>query len=448
MSAIWGIIDFHHTLNVSSFASELKAFYNDYTYDRLETQALPHAFFACCHQHLTPEAAREALPFHDSKRNILFTADCILDNRTELFSDFPELLSDTPDGLLLYHAYLKWGRHLGDHVLGAFTFVAYHYAEGTATLWTDHMSHRSLYYTFRDHTLYFSTLAAPLAKALHAVPCEQWLAGCLATTSADMMLYEGLTPYETVYQVNAARTVSVNADGVSEREYWSPLKLRPTLHFTSMEDAQKKFLTVFTDCIRSVLRSTGNTGCTLSSGLDSSSVACLTASLFMPEQKTLYSYTSVPLASFSADSSADSSYHIYDETPGVTLLCKHYPNIRPAFLSCEGKDAFSELSRLVPLIGYPMKSGHNLTWLDAIYHRASADGCKLMLKGQFGNSTVSYGPALTVIYQKLCNLHPVQAYRIMTEFGKKYHVPRKTILRFMAKEFRGKFTSPSGSSLC
>ena len=440
MSAIWGIIDFNSKTIDTSYVSSMETLYQNYTYDRLDTTPIDHALFACYHQHLTPEAYHEVLPYHDTPHHILFTADCILDNREDLLPHFPELCEQTPDARLLFEAYLKWGKQLGDYVLGAFTFAAYHYEENYVTLWTDHMCHRSLYYRFDNNTLYFSTLLAPLAKATKADLCEKWITGCLATTSADMMVYKDLTPYEGILQINAAHTLTVSVDKLSETEYWSPLKLRSNLHFASKKEARQHFLSLFTDCIRSVLRSTGNTGCTLSSGLDSSSVACLTASLFQKEDRTLYSYTSVPLPGFSENTSR---LTIADETPGVQTICRQYPNIRPAFLPCEGKDAFTELERLVPLLGYPMKSGHNLTWLDEIYRTAAQDNCKLMLKGQFGNSTISYGPALTVIYQKLCGLHPLEAYCIMTAFGKKYHVPRKKMLGFMAKEFCQKLLPPS-----
>ena len=440
MSAIWGLVNFNQNNPDTEFISRMESSYRAYTYDRPDTYAAEHAYFACLHQHLTPESCREQLPYHDEVRHILFTADCILDNRTELSSFFPELSAQATDAQLLYAAYLKWGSSLGNYVLGAFTFAAFHYTDCYVTLWTDHMCHRSLYYSIRNNTLYFSTLLAPLAKALRAPLSEKWMTGCLATTSADMMLYQDLSPYENICQMNAAHVLTISAGKLSAVEYWTPLKLRPNLHFTSKEDARQQFLSLFTECIRSVLRSTGNTGCTLSSGLDSSSVACVTASLFQTEQKTLYSYTSVPLPGFHEEVSA---LAIPDETPGVKKICAKYSNIHPTFVSCEQKDAFSELARLVPLLGYPMKSGHNLTWLDEIYQHAAGDNCKLMLKGQFGNSTISYGPALTVLYQKLCSMHPVEAYRIMKDFGKTYHVPRKKILGFMGKEFIHKLVPPS-----
>lgn len=443
MSAIWGAINFNQNAVDTAFVDGMKTFYENYTFERLDTHDAEHAFFACCHQYLTPEACHDILPLHDAELHILFVADCVLDNRKELLLHFPDLTTDTPDGLLLFSAYQKWGKNVGNYVLGAFSFVAYHYSEGYATLWTDHMCNRSLFYRFENNVLYFSTLLAPLANALHAEPSEKWLSGCLASTSADMMLYPDLCPYEDIYQINAAHTLTVCNSKCTANEYWSPLELRPSLRFSNLAEAKEKFVSLLSDSISSLLRSPANTGCTLSSGLDSSTVACLTASLFQAEQKELNSYTSVPLSGFTAPSDAASSYNIADETPGVRKICEHYSNIKPSFLSCEGKDAFTELRRLIPLIGYPMKSGHNLTWLDAIYTKAASDNCRLMLKGQFGNSTISYGPALTVIYQKLCSLHPIQAYRIMTSFGKKYRVRRKKIISCMITELKDKLLPPS-----
>ncbi len=439
MSAIWGTINFNNQSFNNSFVSDIEKDYQSYKIDRFDKVSLDNAVFGCCHQYLTKEASDELLPLHDKERNILFTADCVLDNRSELLTHFPELSPKATDSQILYTAYLKWGKALGEYVLGAFTFAAYHYSLGYVTLWTDHMCCRSLFYTFQKGVLYFSTLLAPLARATHALPCEKWLAGCLATVSADMMIYQDLSPFQDVLQINAAHMLTINEEGVRAYEYWSPLKLRPTLRPKNTKEAKQLFLDTFTGAISSMLRSPQNTGCTLSSGLDSSSIACLTASLFQAENKTLYSYTSVPLSGFSADKS---STKIANETPGVQKICRMYQNIQPHFVSCEKKDAFSELSRLVPLLGYPMKSGYNLTWLDEIYQQASANNCKLMLKGQFGNSTISYGPALGVIYQKLCSLKPLAAYRIMKGFSKQYHVPRKKIIQFMLQEYREQLLVP------
>ena len=439
MSAIWGLIDFCDGPDFS-ICGPLENFYHCYRIDCYERLTASNALFGCCHQYLTKEAASEQLPFHDKERQLLYTADCVLDNREELLSQLPECPETAPDGQLLLAAYLKWGGSFSEHVLGAFAFAVYHTDTGTAELFTDHMGNRSLFYSFQNGRLLFSTAIVPLAKSTGAAFCEQWLSGCLFSTSADMMLFPRLTPYENIFQLPAACMLTVTASSCRQSIYWSPLKLRPNLYQPVQEAYAAMFVNTLSQSVSSMLRSPDKTGCTLSSGLDSSSVAALAASALSLSHKSLYSYTSVPLPDFAEKGGLG---EIVDETPGVRLLCAGYPNIIPHFLPCRGRDAFSQLPDLLPLIGYPMKSGHNLTWLSEIYRQASVEGCRLMLKGQYGNATISYGPALGTIYQLLLGLHPRKAFKAAKTFGSRYGVPRKKLAGLMLKEWKHKLFPPS-----
>ena len=437
MSAIWGIISTDVTINTERLSLAFTDSYKPYKIDRFSSQSADNAIFGCCQQFFTEEASKEELPIYDASKHILFTADCVLDNRPELLTEFPQLSAGASDGQLLYAAYLKWGDSVCDHLLGAFSFAAYHTDSKTLRLFTDHMGNRSLFYRIGTDFILFSTLIAPLAKVSDASVSEKWLSACLTSTSADMMLFENLTPFQDILQMPAAGILIWSASGSSRRIYWDSHSIRGRLPHKAPEQYRELFLSTLTLCTESTMRSAGRIGCTLSGGLDSSAIAALAASKLEAQNSFLYSYTSVPLDSFPG--AADTT-EIFNETDGVLATCKQYPNIIPHFLSCAGKDAFTELERLVPLLGYPMKSGHNLTWLDSIYAQAYRDGCRLMLKGQYGNCTISWGKALSVFYQLLCAGHPFLAGRLMKGFGRQYHVARKRILKYMLTEWKDKFT--------
>lgn len=436
MSAIWGIIDFHGAPE-SEVAERLSGAYECYRIDRYEKLSGGGADFGCCHQHLTKEAVTEQLPVYDKERNLLFTADCVLDNREELLGLLPDCGADAPDGRLLLEAYLKWGSALGDYCLGAFAFAAFHTDTKTLALCTDHMGNRSLFYSRQGERFIFSTAVLPLARLCGAVPSEQWISGCLFSASEDMDLFKGLTPYQGIFQMPAACMMTVTNGGSSQTIYWSPLKLRPDLRQPNDEAYQRLFVDTLSASVRSMLRSSQKTGCALSSGLNSSSVSALAASALAEQGKSLYSYTSVPLPDFPK---ADVPGGITDEAPGVKALCAKYANIIPHFLPCWGRDAFSELPALLPLIGYPLKYGQDLIWMSEIYRHASVEGCRLMLKGQYGNFTISYGTAPSTLHQLLASMHPLKAARLNKGYSAKYGVPKIKISRFL---FAGHKENPS-----
>ena len=432
MSAIWGSITNNgNKLDMIIPAAMTKAM-GDYKIDRINELCTSQAFFACGHQYFTPEAMGEELPYDHKEPHFLFTADCVLDNRTELLAVFPHLKSTCPDGHLLMESYIKWGTNVCDHLLGAFSFAVYEPDHDTLHLFTDHMGNRSLFYAIQKGQLVFNTALVPLARAIGASPCEKWLTGCLATVSADMMVFEDYTPYEGIFQLPAACHLTFSHGKVTKHIYWNASSLKAPFPHRDPMDYQKLFVDTLTSCTESMMRSAGRTGCTLSGGLDSSSIAALAARQLAKENRTLYSFTSVPLPGYQHDGDVTD---IADETQFVKLTCEMYPNIVPRFLSCPEKDAFTELERLIPLIGYPMKSGHNLTWLDAIYQAAYEQGCKLMLKGQYGNSTISYGTSLTAFYQLLCSGQIRAAKELMQGFCTRYRIPRKTFLKCACKEW-------------
>ncbi len=434
MSAIWGIIDFHGAPE-SEVTERLSSAYQCYRIDRYEKLSAGGAEFGCCHQYLTKEAVAEQLPVYDRERNLLFTADCVLDNRDELLKLFPDCGEAPSDGQLLLAAYLKWGSALGDYCLGAFAFAAFHTDTKTVVLCTDHMGNRSLFYSRQGERFIFSTAVLPLAKLCQAVPSEQWLSGCLFSASADMTLFKGLTPYQGIFQMPAACMMTVTGSSLEQTIYWSPLKLRPDLRQPSEEAYQGLFVETLSASVRSMLRSSQKTGCALSSGLSSSAISTLATAALAEQGKSLYGYTAVPLPNFPKD---DIPGGITDETPGVKTLCAKYGNIIPHFLPCWGRDAFSELPALLPLIGYPIKSGLDLIWLSEIYRHASVEGCRLMLQGQYGNFTISYGTAPSTLHQLLASLHPFKAARLNKSYSARYGVPKIKISRFLSARRRGK----------
>ncbi|MDL2301712.1 hypothetical protein LJC58_05070 [Lachnospiraceae bacterium OttesenSCG-928-D06] len=434
MSAIWGIVHLNQNkISMDSF-QKMKDSFAPYKIDSFADQHMENASMGCAHQYLTPESFQETLPILDIKRNCLFSADVVLDNRDELLLTLANatgkiISKDLPDGALLYKAYCLFGIHFTDYILGAFSIAIYERNENRFLLFADQVCNRSIYYHYSKGSLYFGTTLQSITAALNCPLCEKWSAGFFSSWSPTMMLFPNLTPYESVYQLNAGEYVEVSLSSLHIHHYKNPDYHQDKKHLTT-ENAQGILCDTLSLCVNSLLRSAKNHGCTLSSGLDSTSVAAFAARRLSKDLKTLYSYTAVPLRSY--QSNKDSFYRT-DESLGVLALYDAYPNISPSFLDYPKKNAFSELGRLNHLIGYPSKSLQNLAWLDDIYHTAHTHNCTIILKGQYGNATLSYGTIMTAIYQTLCALKPFASWKLLSDFCKKNHVSRKRAsLHFLA----------------
>lgn len=448
MSAIWGSINLNQQPLSPALKATMEEPYHKYRIDSYQSQCIDHAIFGCCHQFLTPQAAQEKLPLLDEESHLLFTADAFLDNREELLDllaadNSVKLCADSTDGDILYAAYKRWGNHFTDHCLGAFAVAVYDYAAHAFSLFTDHMNNRCIYYCIKDQHLYFSTV---LASIIAVCPCDtskKWAASCLSTLSPDVVIFEESTPYEGVYQLGAAQHLCVSKEQVTCSNYWNPLTNMKRPRFSSKVPYEQMVRQTVEQCTASLLRSAGEVGCTVSCGLDSTTVTAFAARC-LPHGKILHSYTSVPLTGYKSDLDP---FYITDERGGAEALRKQYPNIRPTYVECARKNAFSELNRLIPLLEYPPKSLQNITWLDEIYQVASRDNCRIILKGQYGNSTLSYGNIMTAVYQQLCSFRPITAAKSLRRFCQNHHVPFKKGCRTFLATLKARLTDDADYSV-
>lgn len=439
MSAIWGMIHLDRMEADSDIGIQMEDGMKQYKLDRCLTIKKNNALFGCGIQYITKEAVNEFLPYYDEEHRLFYTADCMLDNRNELMKKLQLTGDAIPDGTLLYQAYLTWGDEFTDHVLGVFAFAIYDDDKNTCKLFVDHTGSRSLYYCVLDKTIYFATVFAPILAALpkeYRKISEKWMTACELTVTPIMEFYPELTPLDSIKQVLAGHFVSCRIKNrntvINKTCYWE-LKNVKELKLKTQKEYRDLVIKTLYECIHCVLRSADKTGITLSSGLDSSSVACIAAQL-LGEDK-LYSFTSVPLTD---TIEGQNPYFIIDESDGVRCICEAYSNITPEYVSCEGKNACTELRRMIPYLEFPHKSGQNMVWLDEIYERAALKGCKLILKGQYGNATISQGKILSRIYDDIKRLRLLTAYRQLKLFCIRNKISRKRVLKILIAEMKKK----------
>lgn len=467
MSAIWGFISLEKDKNkLNNRISECKELmtdpYKECAIDRFEEQKFENGFFSCGIQYFTKEAEYEKLPIFDEKRGIIFTGDIVLNAREELISEIRHALTEAdlevlanvlfgedtsdlrndmekwPDGALSYAAYILWKDGFVDHIQGLFAIAVYDTVNSRFALYTDHMGCRCVYYSVCGEEVFFSSLCRPITSAMpseYFAISEKFIAGAEYSDTPAMILFPGLSPFENVFQLIRGNYIVAEPDnGIFKEkvtEYYNPARNKnQRLKLEIPKDdpdeyCREVFRKVFWKCVADAMRSNAEISATISSGLDSTSVAAVAASLLAKEGKKLYSYTSVPLKDY-VNTTYD-PYYVTDESEGVKRFCKVYDNIEPEFLSCEGKCAFTDMDVLIREFEIPSKALINQVWQMEIISRMKEKGSKVMLNGQFGNFTLSTGNAFSRTYHELFRGHVKEAKKQLAAFGKRYSVQRKVL---------------------
>lgn len=391
MSTICGIYNIRDHAPSRSDSTKMMAVLTAFPHDAESTWSNRCTFFGNTNSHITPESHYEELPRFNDCAGLAITADAIIDNREELLSAFniaDKEAALTPDSELIIQAYIRWGSECPKYLVGDYAFAIWDENQETLFCARDHVGKRTLYYCHDSEKFAFCTLIKPLLfREEQGELNEEWIADFLATSVPLNQLDTRSTVYRDIFQLPPAHTIQVTKKGIKIKEYWNPLKI-PKLKLDSDEAYEEAFRKVFFEAVSCRLRSKGSVGIMLSSGLDSGSIACIASPMLKQQGKTLKSYTSVPFKEYKdwADKSA-----LADERDYVKFILNQYDNIEPNFCDSGGINSYNSLDRLTSLLECPFKYSQNFFWLDNIALLARADGCTVLLDGQSGNYTVSFG---------------------------------------------------------
>lgn len=459
MSAIWGFIRLDKDQNelqkrIEECRGKMKQPYEECVIDRFEDTVFDNGFFACGVQEFNERSKEEKLPVLDRENGFVFTADVILNDRDRLVKDINEHVEELanggldlakdfmslPDGQLAYFAWLIWKKDFIRHITGMFAIAVYDFNNAKFYLFADHMGTRCINYYAKDGVILFSTLSRPITAVMPEKEYginERFIAACESTASPELCLFAGETPFENVYQVNAGcyieNQIDDNGNFISrELEYWNPLKENKKETGTEIKDYRQLFRDCFFNCVKDAIDTDGNVAATISSGLDSTSVAGIAARILKKKDEKLYGFTSVPLSDY--DGKLERGM-VADESNGVKNFLSAYDNIDHFFDDCEGKSAFTELERLVHIIEAPVKALSNLVWIEDIAQKAKEKKCKVLLIGQFGNGTISSGDVLSRVYQEIREGHFATAKKQLAKLGEKFGISRKNLIGIMASQW-------------
>ncbi len=444
MSAIWGIIDRENKILEDVSLSRMRDAMEEFKIDRFESLKRKNAYFACGHQYFTKEAINDVSPYYDEADRVFFVADCYLYNRDELIrlllcernstyqaSD----LHECGDVELLYKMYGCFGEDFVTRLKGAFAIAVYEEDKGQLLLYTDHLAQRYLAYYCDKQRICFATVYQPLIAYLgkdNVKISDEWIAAAYTDCTADTLKLQARTVYEDIYQVEPGTYVKIDLKtGKSLRvTYWNPLHSVKNMKHMPDEEYKRRFLATFESTVAGLLRSAGETGIMLSGGLDSSTVAAFAAAGLAKEGKKLLSYTAVPADGYKNQSDR---FHIEDESEFIMAQAGMYSNLESHFINVSERNCFTDMEEYAKLYMEPVKPVLNMINVAGMEKAAAEDGCRVLLSGQNGNATISYGSILTYIYQKSISGHFVAAYKEAKAFCRLRRVSGKRLLKVFFK---------------
>jgi asparagine synthase (glutamine-hydrolysing) len=393
MSAICGIFNIDGSTVLTEMSSRMMDKLKVYPLDDTGIWLNQEVFLGCGIQYCTPESLKEKLPLYDENRRISITADAIIDNREELFAVFnisQKLWDNTTDSDLILMAYDKWGEECPKYLVGDFAFVIWNEKKKELFCARDHVGKRTLYYYYSKDVFAFCTVMKPLfiINDDKINLNERWITDFL---SLNGILHETEfeeTVYKDIYQVPPAHSITINREGFSKKLYWNPLIEVQPLYLKTDEEYDEAFRKVFFEAVHCRLRSTNDVGVMLSGGLDSGSVACVAAKKLSKQNKRLKAFSSVPIGEYKNKST---KHYIFDESEYIEAISNYSGNIDVNYFRCEGKDSLINIDHFIYMLEQPYKVMQNTFWINEIMESASQSGCKVILNGHFGNSTISAG---------------------------------------------------------
>ncbi len=425
MSAIWGHIDFDKSeCSVRSMDSEYK---RKCKLDCITERHLANSLFGCGMQYVNEEDKYDEMPYIIDDGKTIITADCILDNRSELISILcpEEEGKPIPDGRIICLAYKKWGYELAKHFKGIFSIAIYNSQKAELFICVDQTASRCLYYYRDDRSCSFSTLITPIKEIRPELALNKlYLQDFLAVPGLVPSITATETPYKGLFLVDAGTYLVIRQNSCKEERYYFPGKIKVARNKKALK---KQFVETYRKAVKSVVRSDKDISIFLSSGLDSSSICSLAATELEGQGRGIKSYTYTPYYKEGLNKHANI---ITDETRLVRLFAERYKNVEPSFEDNEGRDFTEYFDELLDILEVPFKSYGNLPVILKILNRAHENNSRIILNGQCGNTTVSYGKieeALNHLFSKHRYISFVRYYnnyfKLIKASRKKYFIP-------------------------
>lgn len=313
-------------------------------------------------------------------------ADVRLDNRPELAASLGIDLHDTAslaDSAFVMKAVERWEEAAFTHLIGDFALVLWDRDRARLLLARDFLGLRPLHYHIGSD---FAAVAS-MPKGLHGlsdVPRELDEEKC-AEFLALLPEHDDRTFFRGISRVVPGQCVTIDANGVQAREWWS---FRPkTLGLCKPQDYEEAVREAMETAVAARLRGASNrVAAHLSGGLDSGTVVA-TAALQLGGHGQVLAYTAVPRQGFAGWVPHG---RIADEGPLARTVAERHSNVDHVLVEDTQRSPLDALDRNFFLHERPVLNLCNHVWSDTIFDLVKKEGVPVLLIGQMGNASFSY----------------------------------------------------------
>lgn len=335
----------------------------------------------------TPESLKDKLPLICNESGLTIIASVRLDNRDDLYELFSVPYSERPrisDVDFILMLYRRLGRECVHNLIGDWSFTIYDKHKNELFIARDQTGYGCIYYHKTEKQLIFASSIKSIVNLSHI--SKSINQNRIAKLLICMPSHSNETSFQNIFKMQPAHFMSANQQKFQIQKYWD-LKNKK-IRYKKANDYVDAFLEIYQKAVSSRLRSSGDIGIFLSGGLDSSSVAAIAAKELIKQEKTLYSYTSVPIYKKKAED-ITSENRFSDESEYVQDICRHVGNIKPEFIDAKEISPLEGIERCFEMFLEPVHAATNMHWIFSILNRKDSH-ISTMLTGQRGNTTMSW----------------------------------------------------------
>ncbi len=432
MSAIWGCIDFSGNNVTNEENAVMQSGYDGMKIDRYNSMVNGNAFMGAAIQYTKIWTENETLPKKDDVLGIMFTCSGVVDNRSDLMKELAISDKNTTDGDIIFAAYKKWGAEMARKIYGSYSYAAYNYNSKDLYIGGDHVATRALFYMRVGSKLYFSTRIESMLRAVKERKLSKdWLILFASMKSLAILTNPENTVFENVNRVEGNHYYKFTANNKEKIKYWDFDDIKP-LKLSSDAEYREKFREIYNTCVTQILDGVnGDPAILLSGGFDSTTVGALAAIDLKKQGKSLNGYTHIPIDGYV--NNRNKRFYVTNEKDNVALFCDMYPNVKPHYISSPERDGFSNIDEILSCYESPYKSVTNVDWLFHMYKTAGEDGCKILLSGQSGNGSVSWGQFNDLQSLLLTKRSYIKLFKLTNNYCKNKNFSRKAAFKALIK---------------
>lgn len=328
-----------------------------------------------------PESEKEVLPQNIDAGCLVITADARLDNRNDLIRQLNLAMNQTretiSDSEIILFSYKKWGAECPAKLIGDFAFVIWDERQSLLFCARDRFGVKPFYYYKSKNSFAFATEI----KSLFSLPevSKQLDEETIADYLINNYENKSTTFYQQIKRLPPASTLIINANSECRLRSYYFLEPDREISLKSNEEYAEGLREIFTEAVRSRVRSARRVGAYLSGGLDSSSIACVARNLLIRNGKE-----KLPTFSLIYDQIKEC-----DERRYIDLVLAQ-GGFKSYLIPGDEDTPLSNLETICRHLDRPsIGPGGSASW--RINKVISETGVRVILDGHDGDSAISYG---------------------------------------------------------